>query len=400
MSSFQNPYSARNLLSQGLTGWPYDSPLPGDPILLLRELDVPDEWARGLPDGEVATVLDPVYANPGPGSGRQGLPPTLVTSPASGAARAVTNTLDQSLIINGFARQIPGGNSIGLIGYPRLGTAGSSFEGAPWGHTAAFVRMNGRIQVVRGFVPESFIEAAIKSGGVESGQQAITGVIRNDLLVFTNMGARAVEWPVTAQTALRFTNMLPQAGPPPAGGPSLYTGRPAVYNIPAQATNCVGWACTQIETALGGRVGTTGPNGQTLPLTEPPNPTSGLQGRYMQMTADADAIASMPNAVGPPIVSTMPRYVQVLKWGGRVFILIGVGMAVYETAKAPEGKRARTAVGVTGGFVGGLAGGATAGLACGPGAPVCSVVLGLGLGLLGYFVGRSVAEGVYDAASD
>jgi hypothetical protein len=243
------------------------------------------------------------------------------------------------------------------------------------------------------------IDAALNSGGVEAGEQAIAGAVRNDLLVFTNMGARAVEWPVSAQTALRFANTLPLPGPPPPGGPSLYRGRPAVYPVPAQATNCVGWACTQIETALGGRVGTTGPNGQTLPLTEPANPTSGLQGRFMRMAQNPEGIASMPGAAGRPVVSAMPRYVQVLKWGGRVMILVGAGMVIYETVKAPEGQRARTFTGAAAGFAGGLAYGALAGAACGPGMLACSIVLGLGFGLLGYFAARTVAEGVYDAVN-
>jgi hypothetical protein len=377
-----------------------DDDLTGDPVLLLRVLNVPTAWAAALPEGELTTIPNPAKAAPVTPAGRNGRRPTAVTSPASGAAASVTTNVNRMLTAYGFTSEIPGGNSIGLIGCPRLGTPGAMVpEGAVWGHTAAFVRVNGRITVARGFVPESLVDAALNSGGVEAGQQAIAGAVRNDLLVFTNMGARAVEWPVSAQTAVRFANTLPLPGSPPPGGPSLYTGRPAVFDAPAQATNCVGWACTQIESALGGRVGTTGANGQTVPLTEPANPTSGLQGRFMQMTQDADGIASMPEAVGRPVVSAMPRYVQVLKWGGRVMILLGAGMVIYETVKAPEGQKARTFAGASGGFAGGLALGATAGLVCGPGALVCSVVLGLGFGLLGYYAGRSIAEGAYDAVN-
>ena len=90
---------------------------------------------------------------------------------------------------------------------------------------------------------------------------------------------------------------------------------------------------------------------------------------------------------------------QVLRWGGRLFIVVGVVATGYEIATAPQGQRARTAAASIGGFSGGLAMGALAGLACGPGAPLCSVVLGLSFGLFGTLVGRAAGEGIYDAAS-
>jgi hypothetical protein len=95
----------------------------------------------------------------------------------------------------------------------------------------------------------------------------------------------------------------------------------------------------------------------------------------------------------------MPRYFRVLKWGGRIFIVVGAVDVVYETATAQEGQRGRTLAREGTGFVGGLAAGAAAGLVCGPGAPVCSVVLGLGFGLAGMWVGRTVGEGAYDLAT-
>jgi hypothetical protein len=256
--------------------------------------------------------------------------------------------------------------------------------------------MNGRIRMVRGYVPDSMLEAILNRGAVRAGEKAIAGAVSDDLMIFTNMGARAMEWPVSVETAVRFVDSLPVAGPPPPGGPTLYTGLPSMYGMPSQATNCVGWACSQIESVLNGRVGTVGPNGQTQPLVEPPDPQSGLQGGFMKMAQNPEAIASMPEATGPVVVSSMPRYVQVLKWGGRVMILVGVGMVIYETATAPEGQRARTFTGAAGGFAGGLALGAAAGAVCGPGMLVCSIILGLGFGLLGYYAGREIAEGSYD----
>ena len=106
-----------------------------------------------------------------------------------------------------------------------------------------------------------------------------------------------------------------------------------------------------------------------------------------------------PAATGPPVAGGMSRGLQVLKWGGRVFFVIGVATVPLEVILAPSGSKARTAVGATGGFLGGLAAGAAAGLVCGPGAPVCSLVLGLTFGIAGAFGGRALFEGIYDAVA-
>ncbi|PDV97880.1 DUF4157 domain-containing protein [Candidatus Chloroploca asiatica] len=90
---------------------------------------------------------------------------------------------------------------------------------------------------------------------------------------------------------------------------------------------------------------------------------------------------------------------RVMRFAGRAFIVVGVVATGYEIATAPPETRTRTAIGATSGFVGGLAFGAAAGLACGPGAPVCSVLLGIGFGIAGGIATRSAAEGIYDAAT-
>jgi hypothetical protein len=96
----------------------------------------------------------------------------------------------------------------------------------------------------------------------------------------------------------------------------------------------------------------------------------------------------------------MPRGVRLLRTGGRVLLVVGIAVDAYEVYSAPPEQRARTTVGVAGGFVAGLGAGAAAGLACGPGAPVCSVVLGLGFGIAFSWLGRKAAEGAYDLATE
>lgn len=73
---------------------------------------------------------------------------------------------------------------------------------------------------------------------------------------------------------------------------------------------------------------------------------------------------------------------------GRGFIVVTVGIAVYNitTAENKAQATAREGVIIGGGLAGGAAGGAAAGLACGPGAPLCvtlGVFIGGALGALG-----------------
>jgi hypothetical protein len=73
---------------------------------------------------------------------------------------------------------------------------------------------------------------------------------------------------------------------------------------------------------------------------------------------------------------------------GRGFLVVTIGVAVYNIALAEDKVKAtaREGVIIVGGFAGGAAGGAVAGLACGPGAPICitvGVFVGGALGALG-----------------
>jgi hypothetical protein len=394
-----------------------------DPVMLLRPLKVPDQVAAMFPEGEVVSVdRASLLGRPGPAPAAPAAAPVRDTGEpftvfqrtpdpfavGSGAAASAIRTSNSWLTQYGFSRMVPGAteNSIGLIGFGRWGTAGARIpEGVPPGHTALFVKVNGRLQVVRGFVPKSSIETVVKSSKLLTGETGVTAVVENDVLVFTKVGAVSVEWPVDAEVALRFADQLPGPGPAPASGPQLYTFRAAQYKgVPGEAANCVNWACTQVEQALQGRVGTARPGGATAPLTEPVDPTKGLQGRFMQFAADAaenpGGVGVMPGATGPPLVTRMPTRFRLLKIGGRVMIVIGIGMVIYETYKAPPGQGGRTFARGAGGFVGGLAFGAAAGAMCGPGMLVCSLVFGLAGGLVGAYIGSDVGEAMYDDLSN
>jgi hypothetical protein len=176
----------------------------------------------------------------------------------------------------------------------------------------------------------------------------------------------------------------------------MYTAVPAEFGNVCTGQNCVLWATQQAENALGGRVGPVG----GAPIADVPQVAQGGQGqliRFMRnVSQGTEEAAPVENAIGPAVAGGMSTGFKILKVGGRVMFVVSLVMIPVETAMAPEGERERTFVGATGGFVGGLAAGATAGLVCGPGAPVCSIVLGLGFGIVGALGGRALAEGVFD----
>jgi hypothetical protein len=121
-------------------------------------------------------------------------------------------------------------------------------------------------------------------------------------------------------------------------------------------------------------------------------------------------VNAMPReATGPPVIGQMSRGMRYLRWGGRVFFVVGLVTGGAEIAMADPSQRTRVTAEVTAGFVGGFAGGAAggaaagaaAGLVCGPAAPVCSTVLAVGGaiigGILGGMGGRSLMGSLFDS---
>lgn len=79
---------------------------------------------------------------------------------------------------------------------------------------------------------------------------------------------------------------------------------------------------------------------------------------------------------------------------GRGFVVLSLGIAVYNVATADDQSRQAVKEGATAGagILGGMGGGVLAGLACGPGAPVCVAI--------GVFVGGALAALGADVAFD
>jgi hypothetical protein len=425
---------ALDLSVVGETGRPPCLPAGGSFVLQPAD-ELPADIVGGIPEGGMITIPSGAPStSSGSGAGEAetvititplgpdmrplaavsgesgGLRPTDVTTPLAAGSRSMLGSINAQLMQQGFAAAGP--DAIGIVGVPRWFTPGARVPEAAldvWGHTAVYVRQGGRITLVRGFNPQmegsqllSFLRS---SRAVEAGTEAVPAAIGSDAYLFTLTGSRSIEYPVSPAMAEMFAGRLPPTGPVVPGGatPPLYTARPAVYQV-CSGSNCVLWAVEEAEAALGGPIGPAARGVSVTALGEEGTVVArtASQGRLIQfirgVQAGEEAIAPA-GATGAPVAAGMSRGLQVVKWGGRAFFVIGLATIPLEVALAPEGQRLRTGVGATAGFAGGVLAGAAAGLVCGPGAPVCSIVLGITFGIAGALGSRALAETIYDALS-
>ncbi len=415
----------------------------GQGVMLRPITDMPGELLAAIPEGEVVELTPAMLAAARAGGGGAAPPARSqaqqvvdliaregeIYGPAAGSALRGLNAASR---VSGLAAA--GDFAIGLVGIPRtqMNPLAGNFNmldvAAPldyWGHTAVYVRQNGRITLVRGFNPDagslrSLAGLLRNSSAIESGTAAMTSVVSDDAYLFASNAARSMEYRIAAELAARYANELSPTGlGESVGAPGQYTARPSEWarlHPEAErpfcvASNCGQWAVEQVERRLGGPVGRTG-QGTVTALGEggATVPGTASQGRIMRLMGDVETAAAagrsnpvsgMPGAVGGagPVAGSVPMGIRVMRIGGRVFLVGGIAAGAYEVYAAPPEERARTATGVGGGFAGGFALGATAGLICAPGALVCSVVAGLALGFVGALGGREMAEGLFDAAN-
>jgi Domain of unknown function (DUF4157) len=339
-----------------------------------------------LPDGELITLTEDSTSG--------AAQPTRITSPLAGAAQATLGSANAALRTQGFAAA--GENTIFVVAIPRWGTPGATIPESTsvWGHTAVGARLDGRIVTVRGFNPASNSIGPGNYSAVLKGEGNVIAQFTDDTELLTKVGAATVEYPVERTVVEEFLHALPTPGP--AGSEGLkYT---AVPGNACEGSNCGSWAIDLAERFLKGRIGAKG----GTPVADIPNPGQAGQGTIVRFIRNAsqgaEEIAPVEGAVGPAIASGMPTALKVLKVGGRVMLVVGIAAIPVEVYLANPEERERTFAGATAGFAGGLAAGAAAGLVCGPGAPVCSVVLGLSAGYAGSVGARSLAEDAYDLA--
>ena len=403
--------------------------LPSDRGYRLVAVDgLPTQLLDAIPDGQLVELdlagqggPSPVPAGPAGHGGLRIGDITPVTQPLGVGGIAALRGSNAALRTFGFAAA--GSDSIGLVAIPSVQANPLKQHWtlpdpvAPldyWGHTAVVVRRNGTIVAVRGFNPDSgfprgLLDLLLQRRAVESGRAALPSVVSADDYLLTHPRARTLEWAVTPELAESALHELSPTGRAGAlGHADLYSARPAEYGC--TSSNCGLWATEQLESRLGGAVGRTGQGPITAVGKDGVVPRTASQGRLMGLLGEAEQarlrggaspLLEMPHAQGPGVASGMPRRFKVLKYGGRVFAVVGVAADAYELYSATPQERPRVAVGIVGATAGGAAGGAlagaAAGLLCGPGAPVCSVVLGAGGAAVGALGGRAAFQALFDS---
>lgn len=431
--------------------------LPADTGFQLVQVDgAPSAVTDTMPEGQLMELIPGVGLRPvGAGGSGPPAPPAAPGGPVIPAVPAAPPSSSPGLqgaqvAGAGSFGAIAGGNAIvtsqgfaaagehalGIIAIPQIrNTLGPTANPvidlarptSQLGHTAMYLRQNGQIQWVRGFGPEFSVDFLKNVGSVGEGHAATPGAVANDLSMFKSTMAKTIEYPIDAALAEQVSGGHPLGKGGTGGAPENWTGKPNVFahehGGPAMMCankNCVMYAVESVEGHLGGPVGPAGQGSVVnipssgVPEGVSPQGTASqgkLYGALSEAESGAAPFATPPRATGAPVVGSMPQALRYIKWGGRVFIVVGLAAGAWEVYSATPEQRDRTTTGViagtAGGFAGGAAGGAlagaAAGLVCGPGAPVCSLVFGIGGGLVGGVIGalgsRALAETAYDIAN-
>ena len=397
---------------------------PGTSASSLEEITgVPESVAGALPEGKVVQVSD---------HDLMGMPPQEDTgrtiTDVHGAARGANVATTQHLARVGY--NAAGPNAIGIVAFPmsrvvRTGVAPgwkSIKTPGPWlpeswimlGHTAVYVRVDGKIHLIRSYAPVSLPEAALKFKGVESGKVGVPAQIIDHLghpqpaggRMFDITSGQSMEYPVGKDAAIRFAKSLPEGGPLPG---ELYTARPEFASQLGPNTrlcngrNCVHWAVGEVEKALGSPVGRGGQS-----VVDASGADSARQGKMQDLMTPSktgpgpDPVKLPGGQTASPTLGRMPTHIKVFKYGGRIFAVVSLGFSAYRIANAPAGHEAEVFMEELGGHAGGIGGGAAGVATCVALVPgtaglsliACGIFGGLGGAKVGGAIGRQIGEGL------
>ncbi|MDQ4098294.1 MAG: hypothetical protein M3144_10555, partial [Actinomycetota bacterium] len=257
-------------------------------------------------------------------------------------------------------------------------------------------------------------EAALKFKGVESGKVGVPAQIIDHLgnpqprggRMFDITSGQSMEYPVPKDMALRFAQSLPEGGPLPG---DLYTAKPDFASQLGENTrlcngrNCVHWAVGEVEKALGSPVGKGGQS-----MVHESGPESARQGKMQDLMtpkkggAGPDPVKLPGGQTVSPTLGRMPTHIKVLKYGGRIFGVVSIGLSVHRIANAPAGREAEVFMEELGGHAGGIGGGAAGVATCLALAPgtaglsllACGIFGGIGGSKVGGAIGRQIGEGL------
>jgi len=383
---------------------------PGSSASTLEEmLGLPESVAANLPDGKVVEMSQAELAGlppePAGGAGDTGM--AEETAGVRGADRAAV----AHLVRHGYASAGP--NAIGIVAFPQSrlwrGVTGGGLGQGPWlpeskillGHTAVYVRVDGQIQLIRSYAPKSLADSVLHYGDVRSGTGGVPAAILDHTgakappggRMFDITSGQSIEYPVPKEMATRFAQSLPEGGPLPD---QLYTAQPEVAaqlgkTRLCNGRNCVHWAVAEVERSLASPVG---PGGQSV--NDYKGVDTARQGRLQGFVGKGgqDAVTLPNGQTSTPTRGAMSGEVKVLRWGGRVFLVVGIGLSAYRIAHAPDDQIGQVVAEEIGGHAGGLAGGAGGVAGCmalgvatgGVGLLLC----GIGGGYVGAKIGSTV----------
>jgi len=345
----------------------YQSPPLG---MLENAFDLgPDSLLPDIPEG-VVVEIDPSQLPPGALSDAF----DMRGWPISQVGRLTNALADQHLMNYGF--NAAGSHSIGMVGYPNTTNLRAlrnlDIPQSPilFGHTIAYVRVDGKIVTMTSFGPQSLAAAGIDSlTGTHAG---VPGSIIQHMDPqpfplsmsgthgFPNTSGVSIEWPVSAARARSMSQHL-------SGAQADDLMRYAAYLEKCKGgQNCVGWALDQLEGELGGQVGQQG----QPPLRHQSGMNTARQGKFQGMVGDALAhqqsggkkgipVVDLPNATDPAVAGQMSKTMRVIKWGGRILEVGGYAYSIYRIANASKEEMpfvvAEEALGTVAGPLGGVA---------------------------------------------
>lgn len=154
-------------------------------------------------------------------------------------------------------------NAIGLIVMPSVQTKDSSVlkfvrrliedpdaTSVAWGHTAIYVRKNGKILVARGFGPHGDVLGS--ADAIIGGTGSIAGKIHDDFGMFNMVEARTIEFPLTEDQAeeagQRILNFRMYARKLHyVTQPNLFVDKNTRFR---EHTNCLKWAIERMEEVM------------------------------------------------------------------------------------------------------------------------------------------------------
>jgi hypothetical protein len=246
-----------------------------------------------------------------------------------------------------------GENAVGLIIQPRAKTwsdvtmrllTNCSTVMNAWGHTALYVRIDGKIVRVIGFDPFKISRDVIISGSlVTTGRKKTHGHYNDDSGLFHNNTARTVEYAIDRDEALQVLAMMPNHGPAVRYPQSMqyYVGSAGDFlskkasqgDTEAVVGNCINYAVRTIQETLGAELCGFNDKNDRVSVLDLGGEYNANQGRLVKQfgyierkTKKSLVLRYKMNKRGEidPVIGSMPKSVVIIKGLKHAYLLTSV----------------------------------------------------------------------------